>query len=171
MDVLGTLFDEMYLSGEVVARFDVSGDWGISMPARGGVFHAVDQGEFWVRLPGGHNAFQAAEGDLLIFPEGATHEIVDSPSSAAVPLQQALIGQDEDSFLCTVRGTGPSDIRASFICGIFHFRDGGFHAFRAMLPPVLLIKGDRDPGNWVRASLKRLSDEAAQAPHLDRTRS
>jgi AraC-like DNA-binding protein len=161
MDVLGTLFDEMYLSGEVVARFDLSGDWGITMPPRGGIFHAVDKGECWVRVEVDGSLFQVSEGDLLIFPEGAAHDILYSPSSTAVTLQQALVGQSEDSFLCTIRGPGPRNIRASFICGVFHFRDGGFHAFRSMLPPVLMIRGGKDPGNWVRASLKRLSDEAA----------
>ncbi len=40
MDVLTDILNEMYLSGEVVARFDLTVPWGITMPPRGGIFYA-----------------------------------------------------------------------------------------------------------------------------------
>ena len=70
MDVLTDLLNEMYLSGEVVARFDLKAPWGITMPPHGGIFHAVDQGDCWVRLAPDGELLPVSAGDLIIFPEG-----------------------------------------------------------------------------------------------------
>ena len=70
MDVLTDLFSEMYLSGEVVARFDLAGSWGIAMPPQSGIFHAIAEGGCWVRLAPDGELFQVSAGDLIIFPEG-----------------------------------------------------------------------------------------------------
>lgn len=85
MDVLTDLFNEMYLSGEVVARFDLAGSWGIAMPPQSGIFHAIAEGGCWVRLAPDGELFQVSAGDLIIFPEGGAHHIVDEPSSLAPP--------------------------------------------------------------------------------------
>ena len=143
MDALASLLDEMYLSGEVVSRFDLTAPWGITMPAKGGIFHAIDEGDCWVRLAPDGQLVRVAAGDLIIFPEGAAHDIVDSPPSLSIPLEEALCGREQNSFVCRMgdpRGSGPE---TRFVCGVFHFRDGGFQAFRSMLPPVLHIRGDR----------------------------
>lgn len=164
MDVLTDLLDEMYLSGEVVARFDLTAPWGITMPPQGGVFHAIDQGDCWVRLAPDGQLFRVAAGDLLIFPEGAAHEMVDAPASLSIPLEEALCGLQKDSLICPVGDPGGSGAQTRVICGIFHFKDGGFHAFRSMLPPVLHISGGAgETTQWLHMALRRLSEEAAAA--------
>ena len=164
MDVLTDLLNEMYLSGEVVARFDLTAPWGITMPPRGGIFHAIEQGDCWVRLAPDGQLFRVSADDLIIFPEGAAHDIVDAPSSLAIPLQEALCGLGKDSLICPVGGPGGSGPQTRLICGVFHFRDGGFHAFRSILPPVLHIRGDqRETTRWLQMALRRLSEEAAAA--------
>ena len=164
MDVLTDVLNEMYLSGEVVARFDLKAPWGVSMPAQGGIFHAIEQGDCWVRLSPHGELFQVSPGDLVIFPEGASHEMVNSASSLAIPLQEALCGMEKDSLICPVGDLGGSGPLTRFICGIFQFRDSGFHALRSILPPVLHIRGNQgENSQWLQMVLKRLSDEAAAA--------
>lgn len=164
MDVLTDILNEMYLSGEVVARFDMTAPWGITMPSTRGIFHAVDQGDCWVRLGPEGQLFHVSDGDLIIFPRGTTHDMVDAPPSLAVPLQQALGSLEEDSFVCPGGNPTGSGSKTRFICGIFHFKDDGFHAIRSMLPPVLHIKGGQDESTqWLRMTLTRLSEESAAA--------
>lgn len=162
MDVLTDLFNEMYLSGEVVARFDVTAPWGIAMPSQAGIFHAIDEGECWVRMASDGELFKASAGDVVVFPQGAAHDMADSPSSITRPLQDALCGRAEDSFVCPYGGgEGP---QTTFICGIFHFREGGHHAFHSLLPPVLHVRGDEgETAQWLGLTLRRLSEEAAAA--------
>ena len=91
MDVLTDLLSEVYLSGEVVARFDLNAPWGISMPPRSGIFHAISQGDCWARLSPDGELFRVSAGDLLIFPEGASHG---GPLFADVATQQgSVVGQ------------------------------------------------------------------------------
>ena len=158
MDVLTDLCNEMYLSGDVVARFDLGGPWGIAMPPLGGIFHAIAEGECWLRLAPDGELVRVSAGDLIIFPEGGAHDIVDQPSSLATPLQDALCGQTPGSLICPFGGSGP---RCTFVCGVFHFRDGGYHAFRSLLPPMLHVRGDQgEASQWLQMTLKRLCEEA-----------
>jgi AraC-like DNA-binding protein len=158
MDVLTNLCNEMYLSGEVVARFDLAGQWGITMPPHSGIFHAIAEGECWVRLAPNGELFQASAGDLIIFPEGGAHDMVDAPASLSVPLQEALCGQIPDSLICPV---GSGEPPCTFVCGVFHFRDGGYHAFRTLLPPVLHVRGSQgETSQWLQMTLNRLCEES-----------
>ena len=141
MDVLADVLNEMYLSGQVVARFDLSAPWGVSMPSRGGIFHAIEQGDCWVRLSPDGELFQVSPGDLVIFPEGAAHDMLNDPSSAAISLQDALCGLEPDSLVCPVGDPGGGGEMTRLVCGIFNFRDTGFNAFRSILPPVMHIRG------------------------------
>jgi len=162
MDVLTDLLNEMYLSGEVVARFDLTAPWGINMPPHGGIFHAIDQGDCWVRLAPDGELFRVSAGDLVIFPEGASHDLVDAPSSLAIPLQDALCGLEPNSLVCPVGDPGGSGPKTRVVCGIFHFKDSGFHALRSMLPPVLHIRGDQgENSQWLQMTVHRLSEETA----------
>ena len=160
MDVLTDLCNEMYLSGEVVARFDLAAPWGIAMPPHGGIFHAIAEGECWMRLPPDGALLQVSAGDLIIFPEGGAHEIADSPASLTVPLQDAMCGQTPGSLICPFGGHGS---QCSFVCGVFHFRDGGYHAFRSLLPPVMHVRCSQgNAGQWLQMTLQRLCEEADQ---------
>lgn len=164
MDVLTDLLNEVYLSGEVVARFDLDAPWGITMPPQGGIFHAIDQGECWVRLLPDGELFRVSAGDLLILPEGASHDMVDAPSSLSIPLEEALCGLQKDSWICPVGDSGSSGQHTIVICGIFHFKDSGFHGLRSMLPPVLHIRGDQgESTQWLQMTMHRLSEESAAA--------
>lgn len=160
-DVLADLFDEMYLSGEVVARFELSSPWGITMPARGGIFHAIDQGECWIRESPDGDPFKAKAGDLVIFTGGASHDVVDRPGTRPQPLAEALSSLVPNSFRCSLGGRGP--VETTFVCGVFHFREGGHHAFESLLPPVMHVRGDGEEAEWVRLTTRRLSEEAASA--------
>ena len=161
MDVLTDLCNEMYLSGEVVARFDLAAPWGIAMPPHSGIFHAIAEGECWLRLAPDGELFHVAEGDLIIFPEGGAHDMVDEPSSLATPLQDALCDQTPGSLICPFGGGGS---RCTIVCGLFHFRDGGYHAFRSILPPVLHVRGGQgEKSQWLQMTLKRLCEESEVA--------
>ena len=65
LDVLSDLFNEMYLSGEIVACFDLTAPWGISMPPRGGIFHAIDNGDCWIRLIPDGEPFKGSGAELV----------------------------------------------------------------------------------------------------------
>lgn len=159
-DVLADLFDEMYLSGEVVARFELTSPWGITMPSRGGIFHAIDEGECWMRTAPDGELFRAMPGDLIVFPQGAAHDVVDDPASLARPLDEALCGLEEESYRCRWGGSGRAE--TTFICGVFHFREGGHQAFGSLLPPVLHVRAGNET-DWFRLTLRRLSEETATA--------
>lgn len=162
MDALTPLFDELYLTGEVVARFDLTAPWGITMPSQGGIFHAIDEGDCWVRLAPDGRLFKASAGDLIIFSKGAAHDMVDAPSSIAMPLQEALCGQEDNSLICPVGGDGSP--QTTFICGVFHFRSGGRYDFSSLLPPVVHIRAASGATtDWLRLTLDRLIEEVAMA--------
>jgi len=159
MDILTDVFDEMYLSGQVVARFDLAAPWGIRLPPKEGIFHVIVQGDCWVRLAPDDRLVKVSAGDLIIFPEGGDHDVVDSPTSPTITLEDALSQQENESLICPL---GEKDSQYTFICGVFHFRDGNYHAFRNMLPPMLHIRGsEAGPTKWLQLALMRLSEETA----------
>jgi AraC-like DNA-binding protein len=162
MDALTPFLNEMYLSGEVVARFDLTSPWGIRMPSKGGIFHAIDEGHCWVRLAPDGNLVEASAGDLIIFSKGDTHDIFDDPSSATMPLQEALCTQEDGSLVCP--GGGGGTPHTSFICGVFHFRPGGRYEFSSLLPPMLHIRSpSATMTDWIRLTVDRLREETAMS--------
>ena len=161
MDVLTNVLSEMYLSGEVVSRFELTAPWGITMPPVDGIFHAVDRGHCWLRTEGDDELVHVAAGDLIIFPRGAAHDIVDAPTSLAMPLEEVLCEKGPDSFITRHGGEGQP---TTFVCGVFHFRDDGFEAFRSLLPPVLHVRSDAGVASqWLQTTLTFLSLEASTA--------
>jgi hypothetical protein len=90
--------------------------------------------------------------------------MVSAPASLSIPLQEALCDLEDGSLVCPVEDIGGSGPQTRFVCGLFHFREGGFHALRSVLPPVLHIRGDDGENTqWLQMILKRLSDESAAA--------
>ena len=81
MDVLTDVLNSIHLSGEVICRFELTTPWGISIPeVHGASFHVIDRGGCWIRLKDEEKLISLAGGDLVVFPKGRAHEIVDAPS-------------------------------------------------------------------------------------------
>jgi AraC family transcriptional activator of mtrCDE len=77
-----------YLNAEgfVIAQSKVKGDWGIEMEQREGTyFHFLAQGTAYFSLDGGPQ-IRLEPGDVVVLPQGATHQMRSSPQSKVASL-------------------------------------------------------------------------------------
>lgn len=162
MDVLGDVLDSVRLSGQVICRLELTAPWGISIaPVHGASFHVIDRGSCWIRLTGEDELVPLAGGDLVVFPRGSAHEIVDTPSSPVRGLEDLTRSLGQDSLVLRHGGGG---MPTTVVCGVLNHQDGGDHALFSLLPPLIHIKGDQGQASpWLDYTLRFMSSEAASS--------
>ena len=159
MDVLTDVLNSVRLSGEVICRFELSSPWGVSIPTVGGAsFHVIDRGSGWLRFQDGQGLVPLAGGDLVVFPKGRSHEIVDAPESLSLPFEELISNREQDSLILSHGGGGTP---TTIICGVFHFQGDDDHPLFSVLPPLIHIKGDQGRAvEWLDTTLKFMSSES-----------
>ncbi len=168
MDVLTDVLNSVHLSGEVICRFELTSPWGISIPeVDGASFHVIDRGSCWIRLKDGGGFIPLAGGDLVVFPKGTAHEVVDSHGSLSPPLEELICELGADSRVLHHGGGGSP---TTVICGVFNHQDAGDHPLLSLLPPLIHIKGDQGQAvPWLDFTLKFIGSEAGSPlPGSDR---
>lgn len=162
MDVLTDILNSLRLSGHLYFRTELTAPWGIHVPQQKNVarFHIVIRGNGWLSVDGQDEVVPMANGDLVIVPHGAGHDIADALETPARPLDDVLA---EVSYI----GTGPllyggGGMGCSLVCGEFAFDAELFNPLLDNLPPVLHIKGSESYNSkWLDSALGFIAHEAA----------
>jgi len=125
-------------------------------------FRIISRGGCYLLHDG--DVLSLAAGDLVLFPHGASHSMVDEPTRDAVRFD-ALVRAENSARQrgCCRYVSGSGGATTTMICGHFSFAPGSHH-LRAHLPDVIHLRTSDDPTvGWLDQSLRFISREARSA--------
>jgi AraC-like DNA-binding protein len=163
VDVLSDILGSIHLSGGVHFRCEFAAPWGMAMKAAPvAEFHVIVRGSCWLRMPGRSDPIALQGGDLVVFPRGDPHALVDAPDGAALPAEEILEGQNLEHYgPVTYGGKG---LPVSVLCGYFQFDRDSRHPLLAALPPLIHIRGtDSHDFTWLQTALSFMIHETRAA--------
>ncbi len=156
MDPLSDILDRIRLRACVYFQRDFSPPWGMAMAA-GAVaqFHLVVRGRCWLRI--GDAVRQLASGDIVVFPFGAAHALLDDPATAPVPGLTVLQAHRDGQPIFDGK---PEGVR--LLCGHFELDRELKHPLIRELPPLIHIKGmSAEQPSWLETAVAMLVRESA----------
>lgn len=140
IDVLSDILRSLHLKGGVYFQCDFRAPWGMKIkPTPVAEFHLVTRGQCWLRLGSRTQPVPLHVGDVVVFPHGDGHTLLDAPNAAAVPAEQIVGGQNLDAYGPVVYGG--KGLPAGMLCGFFEFDREPRHPLVAALPPLIHIRG------------------------------
>jgi AraC-like DNA-binding protein len=158
MDVLTDVLETLRFQSTLYCRVEIGAPWGLCFaPTRIATFHVIDRGGCWLLIDGEARMTYLAGGDLVVFPQGAGHQLRDAPETppiTTIHLDQQIPSQPE------VRRYPSAGDATRFLCGLFDFEQALGHPLLAMLPTCIHIKGEAGQSvSWLDATLKFLGSE------------
>ncbi len=156
-DVLSEILEALRLRGTAYFKAEFRAPWGMAIPAKDvAAFHVVVQGSCWLRASGETRPLR--RGDVVLFPEGSSHELVHAPEAEASPAEDLLgSGRDEGP----TPGYGGSGLATTLVCGHFSYDRGGLHPFFSALPELIHVSaGDGQHASWVATASQMAAAES-----------
>jgi AraC-like DNA-binding protein len=167
-DVLSDVLRSIRFSGSVQFCFMPSGDWKTdpkaslrSIGAAGNIipFHIVVHGECWIRMK--DREFSAGEGDVLVFPFGAPHDLGSGNGSTLINPISDLPARPWRELPVVRYGETATPTR--ILCGYLNCDALDFRPMRAALPDVIHVRTkSSNEAAWLRAALKQIVLESDQ---------
>ncbi|MEP3246166.1 MAG: AraC family transcriptional regulator [Sneathiella sp.] len=158
MDALSDVLSLMRLESCIYFERDFAAPWGMEMPdSPYAQFHMVIRGRCWLTFEGETTALNS--GDVVMFPHGARHCLLDTPLSPSIPgpaiLESMQLGQP-----MFVQGGE----RARLLCGHFELDRSIDHPLLSELPNVIQVPAlaDQHP-DWFAAVGNHLVLETGSA--------
>jgi AraC-like DNA-binding protein len=163
MDVLSDILQSVHLGGGVYFRCEFSAPWGMEIkPTEVAEFHIIVRGNCWLRMPGRSDPIPLQGGDLVAFPHGDAHTLVDAPEGAALPAEEIVQGQNLDHYGPVTHGG--SGLPATVLCGYFQFDRDHPHPLVAVLPALIHIRGtDSYDFAWLQTAINFMIHETRTA--------
>ena len=163
MDVLSDVLTSIHLGGGVHFHCEMTAPWGMAMPATTvAEFHVIVRGNCWLRLPGQQELLALQGGDVVAFPHGSGHGLVDAPQREERPVAELVEGQNLEHFGPVIHGGGGQP--ASILCGYFEFDRDSLHPLVAALPPVIHLQGTGiSEFAWLQTALNFMIHETLAA--------
>lgn len=163
MDVLSDILRSVHLGGGVYFRCEFSAPWGMDIkPTEVAEFHIVVRGNCWLRMPDRSAPIALHGGDLVAFPRGHAHSLVDAPDGATRPAEEIIEGQNLDDYGPVTHGG--SGLPASVLCGYFKLDREHPHPLVAALPSLIHIRGtDSHEFAWLQTAMNFMIHETREA--------
>lgn len=146
MDTLSDVLNLMRLRGCVYFLRNFAAPWGMEMPSGSNAqFHMVVRGRCWLRFD--DERIELASGDVVVFPRGEAHLLLDDPNSIPSPGIRVLEAHAARQPIFV--GSGE---KARLLCGHFEFDRAFRHPLAAELPRLIHIKGlSSEQPDWFEA--------------------
>lgn len=164
-DPLSDALDLVRVEMTVMLRALFGAPWGLGIETHfGPAFHIVTVGACYLEIDGRSSSLRLSSGDLVILPVGQRHWLRDQADTPASSLQEILsCALPESRDPTPFGGPGPT---TSMVCGGFTLQAWHAHPLKALLPPVIHIRGSAgELAPWVAATLDVLAAEnASNAP-------
>ena len=166
LDLLSDILTHLSVRGTLYFRTAFTSPWGLAVPAFENVarFHFAHRGGCLVAVEGVEKPVQLAQGDLIIIPHGASHDLYCSPETkrAILPLDTVLERSGYTGTGVLVYGGGDEELgETQLICGHFSYEPTARHVLLERLPPYIHLKNyGEDAGRWMEATLRVIGDEA-----------
>lgn len=146
MDTLSDVLTLMRLRSCVYFLREFAAPWGMEMPEGPyAQFHMVARGRCWLKYGG--STIELAGGDVVLFPRGGGHILLDAPASAIAPGRDVL-----EAHNCGKPMFAEGGERARLLCGHFEFDRAFKHPLATELPPFIHVKAlSYDQPDWFEA--------------------
>lgn len=146
MDTLSDVLNLMRLRGCVYFLRDFAAPWGMEMPdGPYAQFHMITRGRCWLSFDG--DTLELASGDVVVFPRGEGHLLLDNPDTTPVPGRKVLEAHMGKQPIFADGGE-----RTRLLCGHFEFDRSFRHPLADELPRLIHIKGlSGDQPDWFDA--------------------
>lgn len=163
MDVLSDILRSVHLGGGVYFRCEFTAPWGMDIkPTPVAEFHIIVRGNCWLRMSGRSAPIPLQGGDLVAFPHGAAHSLVDAPEGVALPAEEIVQGQNLDDYGPVTHGG--SGLPATVLCGYFQLDRDHPHPLVAALPSLIHIRGtDSHDFAWLQTAINFMIHETRAA--------
>ncbi len=162
MDALTDILNTLRLTSSLYFRTELTSPWGVEVPAKEKVarFHIVIRGQCWIKVEG-EEGIHMSNGDLVVIPHGASHQLADTPATTTRPLSEVL-----EAVAYTGEGPliyGGGGAGCCLVCGEFAFDDLGNHPLLKNFPSKLHVPGDSSYNTkWLDSAIGFIANEAAK---------
>ena len=166
LETLSDILSRLQLAGTLYFRTSFSPPWGIAVPAYQNVarFHYAQRGECMVRIAETGDTVRLAQGDLIIIPHGAAHDLYCSHTTdqAVLPLDRVLEQSGFSGRGVLVHGGEDKSRETQLICGHFALAEQASHLIFDRLPSFIHIYDYGGvAGGWLEATLRLISAETS----------
>jgi len=145
MDLLSEILQIVKLRGIVYFHARFQSPWGMEIPAgQFANYHIVTDGECWVNTNTADKNILLQKGDMVLFPRGDSHALVDSLQSDIVSADELLNNARKTNSNEMVFG-GEGSHSSSLICGHFEYEREYPHPLFETLPPFIHISARNNP--------------------------
>ncbi|WP_067471919.1 AraC family transcriptional regulator [Actinomadura hibisca] len=157
MDVLSDVIAVMRTGEPRSARVAWHAPWGQRFRAVPGAagFQVVLRGSCWL-LPENGAPIALSVGDVVFFPRGAAHALVDHP---ATPLTAEDCGPSDGGARYAAPADGPGTPTAVTLCGAYQLDPRRAHPLLASLPEVVHLPAQVGRQSEIRAAVELLGGE------------
>ena len=165
LDLLSDILTNLSMRGTLYFRTSFTKPWGVAVPAYENVarFHFAHRGTCLFRVDGVKDPVSLAQGDLIIIPHGAAHDLYcgHEPEHTIMPLDIVLERTGYEGAGVLVYGGEEPLSETQLICGHFSFEPSSRHILLDRLPPFIHLKNyGETAGRWMEATLRVIGDEA-----------
>lgn len=165
LDLLSDILTNLSMRGTLYFRTSFTKPWGVAVPAYENVarFHFAHRGMCLVKVDGTHEPVALAQGDLIIIPHGASHDLYCGygPERTIMPLDAVLERSGYGGSGVLVYGGDEPQSETQLICGHFAFEPHARHVLMERLPPFIHIRNyGESAGRWLEATLRVIGEEA-----------
>lgn len=159
MDALTDILSSLHLGGGIYFRCELTAPWGMDIGETPvAEFHVVTRGTCWVKVAGEETPVCLNAGDLVVFPHGHAHLLLDAPESKAMPPAELIGEQTIENYGPVVYGPGGSP--ANILCGYFEFDRKVRSPLMDALPQFIHLKGtDATELSWLQTTINFISHE------------
>jgi len=159
MDVLTDLLGAMKLRGDIFFRCAFSGPWGMQIfETPVAEFHLIVEGSCWVEVAGESEPVTLNTGDIVVFPHGNAHVLLDALTTEPVAARTIVPQPPKDYGTVQYGGVGkPTGI----LCGYFSFDRQSHSALLRALPPFIHISADTVAADfpWLQTCMHFINHE------------
>ncbi|MCC7071121.1 MAG: AraC family transcriptional regulator [Deltaproteobacteria bacterium] len=168
-DALTAVLRTVRLQGSIFFGAEAQGAWGMafpqSSPELGVAFHTVRRGRCVARVHGAtKRELELEAGDLVLFPRGTPHDLVDTTTTSAEPIAELVArhGSRPRNEPMRLGAGGPT---TTLLCGYFVTRapERDAHPLLSVLPDLVLVRGTGGRASAWLESLLALIDEETRA--------
>ena len=137
-----------------------SGTWGVHFEAgQPAIFHLVERGECWVRVPD-HPPVRLRPGEVVLVKPGVAHDIVSSPAG---PTRRSVSPAERPRYHTISYHLGRGRPQCVFMCGAVHFGASAPHPLLTLLPEILHVPAtDAPDAATLSALLRQVALEAGE---------
>lgn len=162
MDALTDILNSLRLKGGIYFQCLFSGPWGMNIEKTSvAEFHIITRGNCWLKLKDEEKLICLEAGDVVVFPHGQAHVLLDSPDGVALPVEDVIGNQQVEGYGPVIYGSG--GVSVNILCGYFEFDSRVHSPLIDALPMFIHIKGaDATELSWLQTTINFICYETKE---------